>query len=80
MPFGLCNAPGTFQRAMALVMRSLQWRTVLIYLDDLIIVSRTFDEHLHRLGGPPEVEGAWPEAQTNKGAISLPVRSSSWAI
>ena len=49
MPFGLCNAPGTFQRAMELVMRGLQWKTVLIYLDDVIIVSATYEEHIARL-------------------------------
>lgn len=35
MPFGLCNAPSTFQRAMELVLRGLQWETLLIYLDKL---------------------------------------------
>ena len=49
MPFGLCNAPGTFQRAMELIMRGLQWKTVLIYLDDIIIVSATYAEHISRL-------------------------------
>ena len=49
MPFGLCNAPSTFQRCMELVMRGLQWEILLIYLDDLIVFSRTFDEHLERL-------------------------------
>lgn len=49
MPFGLCNAPGTFQRTMELVMRGLQWRIVLVYLDDVIIVSSTYQEHLGRL-------------------------------
>ena len=50
MPFGLCNAPGTFQHAMELILRGLQWRSLLIYLDDVIIISRTFDEHITRLG------------------------------
>ena len=49
LSFGLCNAPGTFQRAMELVMRGLQWRTVLIYLDDVIVVAKTFDDQLDRL-------------------------------
>jgi len=49
MAFGLCNAPGTFQRCMELIFRGLQWRTLLIYLDDVIIFSTTFDSHLERL-------------------------------
>ena len=49
MPFGLCNAPSTFQRAMEFVLRGLQWVIVLIYLDDVVITGRTFEEHLNNL-------------------------------
>ena len=49
MPFGLCNAPSTFQRCMDLVLRGLQWRTLLVYLDDIIICSDTFESHLEKL-------------------------------
>ncbi len=49
MPFGLCNAPGTFQRLMDCVLAGLQWNTCLVYIDDIIIYSRTFDEHLIHL-------------------------------
>ena len=49
MPFGLCNAPSTFERCMELIMKGLQWKTLLIYLDDLIVFSSTFDEHIERL-------------------------------
>lgn len=38
MPFGLCNAPCTFQRAMELVLHGLQWKTLLIYLNNVIIL------------------------------------------
>lgn len=49
MPFGLCNAPGTFQRCMELVFRGPQWKTLLIYLDDIIILGSTMEENLDRL-------------------------------
>ncbi len=49
MPFGLCGAPGTFQRAMELVLSGLQWKKVLVYLDDVILTGTGFDEHLLRL-------------------------------
>ena len=49
LPFGLCNAPSTFQRLVPLVLAGLTWEVCLIFLDDLIVFSRTFDEHLDRL-------------------------------
>ena len=49
MAFGLCNAPASFQRLMERCMGELHLRECLIYLDDIIIFSKTFDEHLVRL-------------------------------
>jgi hypothetical protein len=49
MPFGLCNAPATFQRAMDTVLREELNRFVLAYLDDIIIFSKTKEEHLEHL-------------------------------
>jgi hypothetical protein len=40
MPFGLANAPGTFQRMMDAVMRGLTWQCCLVYLDDVIIFTK----------------------------------------
>ena len=49
MPFGICNAPVTFQRLMDLVLAGLQWNNCLVYLDDILIIGKTFDDHLHNL-------------------------------
>ncbi len=49
MPFGLCNAPATFQRLMERCMGDMNLRECLIYLDDIIIFSSDFGEHLRRL-------------------------------
>lgn len=49
MPFGLKGAPGTFQRLMDRFRRGLKDILVLIYLDDLIVLSNSFDEHLKDL-------------------------------
>ena len=49
MPFGLCNAPATFQRLMEMCMGYMNLRDCLIYLDDVVICSSTFEEHLERL-------------------------------
>ncbi|XP_055997862.1 uncharacterized protein LOC130047262 [Ostrea edulis] len=44
MPFGLCNAPATFERLMELTLQGLQWDICLIYLYDIIVYARTFNE------------------------------------
>ena len=49
MPFGLRNAPITFSRLMALVLAGLIQNTVFLYLDDLLIVSSTIEEHEKKL-------------------------------
>ena len=49
MPFGLCNAPATFQRAIQLVFRGMTWREVLTYLDDINVLGRGFEDHLQNL-------------------------------
>lgn len=55
MPFGLCNAPATFERMMDSLLRGLKWSTCLCYLDDVIVFSPTFDSHLQRLSTILEV-------------------------
>jgi len=50
MPFGLCNAPATFQRLIASVLGQLKWSMALVYLDDIRIFSKSFEDHLSHLG------------------------------
>jgi hypothetical protein len=49
MLFGLTNAPGTFQRMMEVMLAGLKWSSCPVYLDDILVFSKTFDEHLIRL-------------------------------
>ena len=46
---GLCNAPATFQRVMHLVLRGLTWDRALVYLDDVIVLGRSFTHSLQNL-------------------------------
>ena len=49
MPFGLTNSPATYQRLMEQCLGDLNTQICYIYLDDVIIFSRTFEEHVERL-------------------------------
>ena len=49
MPFRLNSAASTFQRTMELALQELQWVTCLIYIDDIVVYGRNFDEHIARV-------------------------------
>lgn len=49
MPFGLVNAPASFQALMTQVLRGLNWKTCLVYVDDILVFSNSFKEHLQHL-------------------------------
>ncbi len=49
MSFGLCNAPGTFQRLMEWLFEDRRFSSLLLYLDDIIVFSSSVQEHFLRL-------------------------------
>ena len=49
MPFGLTNAPGTFQRLMNKILKPVLYISALVYLDDIIVFSKSIDEHIEHL-------------------------------
>ena len=49
MPFGLCNAPATFERLMSQVMRGLHWKRCLVYIDDILVFGPDFECALQSL-------------------------------
>lgn len=49
IPFGLCNSPATFQRLMERVLARLTGKSCMVYLDDVLVIGRIFQEHLDNL-------------------------------
>jgi len=49
LPFGLCNAPATAQRAIDMILSGVKWQNVLVYFDDLIIFSADAESHLSHM-------------------------------
>ena len=49
LPFGLCNGPATFQRLINYFVAGIQCHDCLVYLDDIIVLGWTFDEHFKNL-------------------------------
>ena len=49
MPFGLCNAPGTFQRCMMAIFSDMVERTIEIFMDDFTVMGNSFDNCLENL-------------------------------
>ena len=49
MPFGLCNAPATFMRLMDKAFGDKNFQSLIVYLDDILVFGKSFDETLQRL-------------------------------
>ncbi|KAE8244673.1 hypothetical protein A4X13_0g6378 [Tilletia indica] len=49
VPFGLRNAPAVFQRLMDSLLGDLRWKVAVVYIDDVVVATRTMDEHVRAL-------------------------------
>nr|GFC20067.1 reverse transcriptase domain-containing protein [Tanacetum cinerariifolium] len=49
MPFGLCNAPGTFHRCMLAIFHDMVEKTMEVFMDDFSIFRNSFENYLSRL-------------------------------
>ena len=49
MPFGLCNAPATFERLMELVLKGYLWKRCMVYIDDVVVFGTSFEQTLTNL-------------------------------
>nr|GEV73710.1 reverse transcriptase domain-containing protein [Tanacetum cinerariifolium] len=49
MPFGLCNAPGTFQRCMLAIFHDMVEKTMEVFIDDFSVLGNSFENYLSRL-------------------------------
>ena len=81
LPFGLTSASATFERLMEQVLKGLQWKSLLLYLDDIIVYSTDFDSHLVRLRMVLErFKAATLKLKPSKCESYFSVRSSFWAM
>ncbi|GJF00938.1 polyprotein [Phanerochaete sordida] len=59
MPFGLTNGPSIFQRTMQTILAPFLWLFCLVYIDDIVVYSKTYEEHIEHLN---QVLGACEKA------------------
>lgn len=70
MPFGLCNAPATFQENLEIMLPGFRWKSCLVYVDDVIIFPSNFEEHLNHV--------RQVLSTLKKGAFSLKLKKCVW--
>lgn len=68
MPFGLRNGPSIFQRIMQGVLAPYLWLFTLVYIDDIVVFSKSWDDHLRHLD---IVLGAIAESRDNALAFEV---------
>lgn len=49
MAFGLCNAASTFELIIEKALMGLQWKIAVLYLDDIVVFGKTFEQHVENL-------------------------------
>ena len=57
LSFGLRNAPAAFQKAIQGILKEFSWKKVIVYIDDILIMGETFQEHLELVGRVLETLG-----------------------
>lgn len=80
MPFGLKNAPATFQRMIDGLLRGLKPTQCLVYLDDVIVFGSSIEQHMERLRNVFEQLRGAKLSLNSRNVISLRRKSNIWGI
>ncbi len=79
MPFGLWNAPATFERLMEHVLKDIPRTSCVVYLDDLLVHARDFDQAVHNLREVlTAIRSAGLRLNPAKCSVCSPARRISW--
>jgi hypothetical protein len=65
MPMGLTNSPATFQKAMQEVLKEKLYKCCMVYIDDIIVYSKTLEEHVQHVCFSGRDTTRWREGQGN---------------
>jgi Reverse transcriptase (RNA-dependent DNA polymerase) len=77
LPFGLRNAPATFERAIDIILSGIKWKTCLVYLDDVIVFYKSKTDHItHVAEALTLLENAGLSLKLKK-CLFLPKRSTT---